>query len=342
MSLRGSGSDRPCSIDPTAPSTDPEHDAICRSVAAGITYVVAAGNDSTDASRFVPAAYEEVITVSALADTDGRRGGSGPLTCLTSAGREIDDIFAKSSNRGPDIDLIAPGACILSLARDPAVAGPAGAPPGTKVMSGTSMSAPTVAGAAARYLATYPGTSPAGVRTALRAAATLDWAASTDPDGDPDRLLDVAGVDGPVALALWSSPTELAFGSGAADAAVAVHLTRSGGFDGTVTLTVEAPSAIGATLDDWTLSGLGGVTSTLHLSVAAGAATGDHEVRIDAATSTGLTARTTLIVRVDHAPPVLVGPRRTTAQAWRATRCDSPSMAVRGSGSHSPTGSPRP
>ena len=51
--------------------------AICRSVKRGTVYVVAAGNESRNARRNRPAAYDEVITVSAMADYDGRRGGRG-------------------------------------------------------------------------------------------------------------------------------------------------------------------------------------------------------------------------------------------------------------------------
>jgi subtilisin family serine protease len=50
-------------------------EAICRSVAAGITYVAAAGNSTADVSGFIPAAYPEVIAVSALTDLDGEPGG---------------------------------------------------------------------------------------------------------------------------------------------------------------------------------------------------------------------------------------------------------------------------
>ena len=53
------------------------HQAICESVAAGVTYVVAAGNDGADAGADAPAAYDEVITVSAIVDTDGLPGGHG-------------------------------------------------------------------------------------------------------------------------------------------------------------------------------------------------------------------------------------------------------------------------
>jgi subtilisin family serine protease len=54
MSLGGSGSDSTC-----PPPSDALHQAICNSTAAGVTYVVAAGNSSRDFSGDVPAAYNE-------------------------------------------------------------------------------------------------------------------------------------------------------------------------------------------------------------------------------------------------------------------------------------------
>ena len=49
--------------------------SVCTSVAAGIAYVVAAGNSTTDAATFYPANYAEVIAVSAITDLDGLSGG---------------------------------------------------------------------------------------------------------------------------------------------------------------------------------------------------------------------------------------------------------------------------
>ncbi len=70
MSLGGGGSsDNHCGNS----NNDALHKAICKSTVAGVTYTVAAGNSSADASTFVPAAYDDtVITVSALADSDGQ------------------------------------------------------------------------------------------------------------------------------------------------------------------------------------------------------------------------------------------------------------------------------
>ncbi|MEJ7696456.1 MAG: S8 family serine peptidase [Candidatus Limnocylindrales bacterium] len=111
MSLRDAGSD-----DGNCGSTngDAEHQAICRSVAAGVTYAVAAGNDRTNASQWIPAAYPEVITVSALADFNGKPGGGAPSTCSSFSSADVDDTFADFSNYGAAVDLIAPGKCIYS------------------------------------------------------------------------------------------------------------------------------------------------------------------------------------------------------------------------------------
>jgi subtilisin family serine protease len=164
------------------------HQAICKSIAAGTTYVAAAGNDHVDASNTIPAAYSEVITVSALADSDGRPGGMGGApSCRPS---EVDDTLASFSNYGPVISFIAPGVCILSTLpvhdRRTAERGAYG------VLSGTSFAAPHVAGAAALWLSRHPAATPADVRAALRAAATYDWDDRGDPDGIKEPLVDVS------------------------------------------------------------------------------------------------------------------------------------------------------
>jgi subtilisin len=176
MSLGGSGTEPSgagCS------TGDALHDAVCTSVAAGITYAVAAGNSSADAATFVPAAYDEVITVSALADFDGLSGGGAAATCRG----DVDDTFADFSNHGADVDLIAPGVCITSTWPDG----------GYDTISGTSMASPHVAGAAALYLVGNPQATPLEVQAALVAAANLDWDNSDDRDAVKERLLDVGG-----------------------------------------------------------------------------------------------------------------------------------------------------
>ena len=153
MSLGGGGSDTGnCGRTPGA--EDALHDAICRSVAAGVTYVVAAGNDGADATTFVPAAYPEVITVSALGDTNGEPGGGGPATSYGGP----DDGFVWWSNFGRAVDIAGPGVDIYSTYKDGKYA----------TMSRTSMASPHVAGAAALYLKSNPTADTAQVRTALR------------------------------------------------------------------------------------------------------------------------------------------------------------------------------
>ena len=169
MSLGGGGSATGC-------SDGGLHEAVCATVAAGITLVVAAGNESDDAARHVPAAYPEVITVSALADFDGAAGGTGNATCRPDG----DDTFADFSNYGADVDLIAPGVCIESTWNDGT----------TNTISGTSMAAPHVAGAAALLKARYPALTPAEVMLWLD-TGNLNWDASDDPDGLKESLLDV-------------------------------------------------------------------------------------------------------------------------------------------------------
>ena len=182
MSLGGVGSDDGnCGQS----NNDPEHEAICNSVAAGVVYVVSAGNDEADAKNSVPAAYSEVITVSALADFDGIPGGTGSATCRT----DEDDSLAKFSNYGAGVDLMAPGVCIESTWNDG----------GTRTISGTSMASPHVAGAAALYIAANARATDADGVAAIRDALVNAGIHQTDPscglstfddtDGYAERLL---------------------------------------------------------------------------------------------------------------------------------------------------------
>jgi subtilisin len=162
---------------------DPTHTAICAVVAAGVTVVAAAGNDAIDAGRFIPAAYPEVIAVSAFTETDGLPGGHGPpANCLPG---EYDDHLATFSNFGSTIEFAAPGVCVTSTHLNNAYAR----------SSGTSFSAPHVAGAAALVMAANPAATPQDVREALHAAAEMA-PLFADPDGYQEPILNVARLKG--------------------------------------------------------------------------------------------------------------------------------------------------
>ena len=155
--------------------------AISNSVAAGVVYVVSAGNSAEDAANFSPANHPDVITVSAIGDSDGQGGGLGANTTYSA-----DDTFASFSNFGPLIELAAPGVDILSTWVDG----------GYNTISGTSMSSPHVAGAAALYMANNSSATPAQVRSALIAAGTAQTAAdgfTGDPDTIAEPLLNAGG-----------------------------------------------------------------------------------------------------------------------------------------------------
>ena len=115
--------------------------------------MVAAGNDGSHVSNYVPASYNEVITVSALADYNGKPFGGAPNTCYQDP--QDDDDFAYFSNFGSDVDVGAPGVCINSTWKGG----------GYKIISGTSMAWPHLAGAAALRKSANPGATPAMVKS---------------------------------------------------------------------------------------------------------------------------------------------------------------------------------
>ncbi|MGK5533298.1 S8 family serine peptidase [Streptomyces sp. URMC 129] len=139
--------------------------AVRNSIASGVTYAVAAGNDNANASNSSPARVSEAITVGSTTNTDAR---------------------SSFSNYGSAVDIFAPGSSITSAWSTGDTA--------TKSLSGTSMAAPHVAGAVALYLADHPTATPASVSTALRSNALTGLIGDVGV-GSPNRLLHI-GVGG--------------------------------------------------------------------------------------------------------------------------------------------------
>jgi subtilisin len=175
MSLGGSG------------YSQAEYDAIQGAVNKGVAFAVAAGNSNDDASKYSPAAFDNVLTVSALADFDGKPDGLGSKTCRT----DEDDTLANFSNWGAAVNIAAPGVCIESTY--PIERGSYG------TISGTSMASPHVAGALA-LLASKARATNAGQVHALYdevlAAGNLNWVDDAFVAGKPgdkhEPLLDVS------------------------------------------------------------------------------------------------------------------------------------------------------
>ncbi|OGO50654.1 MAG: hypothetical protein A2148_03215 [Chloroflexi bacterium RBG_16_68_14] len=177
--------------------------AIANSVAAGVTYVVGAGNGPVDAAANSPANCPDGITVSALADFDGKPGGLRDETVVfTRCTEKEDDSLACFSSYGSVVDIVAPGVNILSTFLNN----------GLVTASGTSMASPHAAGAAARYIADNPGASPAQVRAALIAAGECPGG---EPVGDDERCDepwpdDQDGFNEPLVHIVTTPPAETA------------------------------------------------------------------------------------------------------------------------------------
>ena len=128
---------------------------------------MAAGNEETDLRLENPASYNEVLTATSMTDFDGEPGGRGVpadvARCDEQVGTEPfeDDTATFFSNYAtlPEDQahtIAASGVCVVSLIPEFACATPDDPTPSgcEGVASGTSFSAPAVAGTAALCIAT--------------------------------------------------------------------------------------------------------------------------------------------------------------------------------------------
>lgn len=133
--------------------------AVNNLINSGVTVVVAAGNDNANACNYSPARVTNAITVGSTTSTDAR---------------------SSFSNYGSCVKIFAPGSSITSAWYTSTTA--------TNIISGTSMASPHVAGAAVLYLAAFPSSSPATVRSALYNKASTNKLTGIGT-GSPNRLL---------------------------------------------------------------------------------------------------------------------------------------------------------
>jgi len=121
--------------------------AVNAAVDMGVVFVVAAGNENTDACSRSPASAAGAITVGA-----------------TSEGPGNTDVRASYSNYGDCVDIFAPGSAIRAAW--------IGTPKATNTISGTSMASPHVCGVSALLLGENDGKTPAQIKTLIVGDAT--------------------------------------------------------------------------------------------------------------------------------------------------------------------------
>lgn len=236
--------------------------AVQNAIGSGVTFVIAAGNDSVDACTQSPARVAAALTVGASTSSDAQ---------------------ASFSNYGTCVGLYAPG---VGIASDYATSDAA-----TATMSGTSMAAPHVTGAAAAYLSANPSATPAQVASALTANAAAGQLTGLGA-GSPNLLLDTAFLGGAAGPADTTAPQT-------SITAPATGATVSG----TVTVTASAGDAVGVTRIELYVDGAllaTGATSPFSASWSAAAASnGAHTLSskaYDAAGNVGASAAVSVTV----------------------------------------------
>ncbi|MDI3097724.1 S8 family serine peptidase [Streptomyces sp. AN-3] len=241
--------------------------AVRNAIASGVTFVVAAGNESTNASTKSPARVTEAITVGATTSSDAR---------------------ASYSNYGSVLDIFAPGSSITSAWNSGDSA--------TNTISGTSMASPHVAGAAALHLADNPSATPAQVASALTSAAT-SGVVSNPGTGSPNRLLYVGegGTTPPPTgdrfentgdytirdNATVESPVTVSGVSGNAPSALSVEVKIVHSYIGDLQVQLVAPDGTAYTLKSYGTGGSAdGIDTTYTVDASSETANGTWKLRV--------------------------------------------------------------
>lgn len=196
-------------------------EAINASVASGITYVVSASNNGSDACNYSPARASAAITVGATTSSDVR---------------------PSYSNYGPCVDIFAPGHLILSagISDDNAFS----------YKNGTSMAAPHVAGHAALLLGTQAWLTPSTVAASLVERSSPDLVQSAGA-GSPNRLLYTVLPDDDDSLLFNALPS-----GGYVVVGSTQPITWSNGGDFNSNVTIELSTNGGASYDTVIASGV--------------------------------------------------------------------------------------
>jgi subtilisin family serine protease len=176
------------------PEIAPQHDVVALALdaaaVAGVVPVVAAGNDFAEfgaGSLASPGTSDRAITVGATTS-----GASPVMASFSSSGPTPISLRLKP-------DVVAPGSSVLSAQ-----------PGGWAALSGTSMAAPHVSGAAALLLQRHPDWSPEQVKAALTVTARpVGRSSPVSPTRAGAGLVNVAAADLPL---VRPTPTAISFG----------------------------------------------------------------------------------------------------------------------------------
>ena len=152
----------------------PLDDAVIRAISAGITFVVAAGNDNGDACEWSPGR---------LGNPSSYPVNPNGYSTITVGASTQQDQRRVSSNYGTCVDIFAPGDLGMLAAENEGYTSFS-----TDVFYNTSAAAPHVAGVAALHLEREPGMAPSLVESRIRGYASRDKLTNIGT-GSPNLLL---------------------------------------------------------------------------------------------------------------------------------------------------------